>query len=91
MTEKRRGGLVSRLFELRAVIGILFGIYGLVCTVWGLAFTSQRELDKAAGVNVNLWTGIAMLVVAAAFIAWAVLNPAPESVKEAQEGAGRQD
>ena len=33
MTEKRRGGLVSRLFELRAVIGILFGIYGIVCTV----------------------------------------------------------
>jgi xanthine/uracil/vitamin C permease (AzgA family) len=86
MTEKRRGGLVSRLFELRSVIGILFAIYGLVCTVWGLAFTSQRELEKAAGVNVNLWTGIAMLVVAAAFFAWAVLNPAPETVKEAQEG-----
>lgn len=91
MTEKRRGGLVSRLFELRAVIGILFVIYGLVCTVWGLAFTSQRELDKAAGVNVNLWTGIAMLVVAAGFIAWAVLNPAPETVQEAKEGARQDD
>jgi membrane-bound ClpP family serine protease len=94
MAEKRSQRLLSRLFELRMVIGVLFTIYGVVCTVWGLAFTTQRELDKAAGVNVNLWTGIAMLVLAAGFIAWALLGTAPEraaaeSSDAREEGAGR--
>lgn len=78
MDEKKEQRLLNRLFELRSVIGVLFAVYGVVCVVWGIGFTSQRELDKAAGINVNLWAGIAMLVFAAAFITWAVLGAEPQ-------------
>ena len=35
----------------------------------------QAELDKAGGINVNLWTGIPMIVVAILFALWAQLRP----------------
>lgn len=38
--------------------------------------------NKAAGINVNLWTGLAMLVVGALMIFWALARPvAPEPGK----------
>lgn len=63
------------LFDLRYILAILFGIYGVVVTVMGIGFTSQADLDKADGINVNLISGIAMLVVAVLFAAWARLRP----------------
>lgn len=65
----------ASLFDLRWIIALLFGVYGIVVTVMGIAFTSQAELDKAGGVNVNLWTGIPMIVVAILFALWAQLRP----------------
>ncbi|ANZ38139.1 hypothetical protein BBK82_20820 [Lentzea guizhouensis] len=64
-----------RLFDLRLIIAFLFGLYGVVLVVMGLAFTSPADLDKAEGVNINLWAGIAMVAVAALFAAWAMLRP----------------
>ncbi|HEX3781856.1 MAG TPA: hypothetical protein VHX38_19500 [Pseudonocardiaceae bacterium] len=63
------------LFDLRWIIALLFGIYGIVVTVMGIGFTSQAELNNAGGINVNLWTGIPMLVVAILFAVWAQLRP----------------
>lgn len=70
-TASRRAGL----FDLRWIIALLFGIYGVVVTIMGIGFTSQTELNNAGGINVNLWTGIPMLVVAALFALWAQLRP----------------
>ena len=36
---------------------------------------SDADIDKAAGVNVNLWMGVALLAVGAIFIAWALARP----------------
>ncbi|WP_375399194.1 hypothetical protein [uncultured Amnibacterium sp.] len=66
---------LAKFFELRMIIAVLFTIYGLVCIVWGIGFTSQAELQKAAGINVNLLAGIGMLVLGLAFGAWALLSP----------------
>ncbi|CDR13953.1 hypothetical protein [Streptomyces iranensis] len=63
------------LLDLRSIIAALFGIYGVVLTVMGAAGPSRAELHKAGGWNVNLWCGIAMLVVTALFGGWAVLRP----------------
>jgi xanthine/uracil/vitamin C permease (AzgA family) len=65
----------AALFDLRSVIALLFGVYGVVLTVTGAVGTGQQELDKAGGIDINLWTGIAMLVVAAAFVLWVWLRP----------------
>ncbi|KOV78879.1 hypothetical protein [Nocardia sp. NRRL S-836] len=64
-----------RLFDLRLIIAFLFGLYGVVLVVVGLAFTSDADLEKAEGVNINLWAGIAMVVIAVLFAAWAMLRP----------------
>jgi len=70
----------SQLFDLRTIIAILFGFYGIVLTIMGLVSASQDVLAKAGGININLWSGIIMIAVAAGFIAWARTRPlAPPS------------
>lgn len=64
-----------RLFDLRLIIAFLFGLYGVVLVVIGVGFTSDADLRKAEGVNINLWAGIAMVVLSAVFAAWATLRP----------------
>jgi hypothetical protein len=65
------------------IIALLFGIYGVVLTVVGIGFTTKADLDKAGGINVNLWCGAVMCIVALAFVAWVGLRPlrVPESAK----------
>lgn len=65
----------ASLFDLRWIIALLFGVYGIVVTVMGIWFTSPAELDKAGGINANLWTGIPMIVVSILFALWAQLRP----------------
>lgn len=64
-----------RLFDLRLIIAFLFGLYGVVLVVVGLGFTSEDDLKKAEGVNINLWAGIAMVALAALFAVWALVRP----------------
>jgi hypothetical protein len=64
----------SKLFDLRFLIGGLFTVYGIMLTIYGF-FTSPEELAKAAGININLWLGIFMLLVGIFFLVWARLSP----------------
>ncbi|UXX94946.1 hypothetical protein N7U49_28665 [Streptomyces sp. AD2-2] len=66
----------SRLFDLRLIIGGLFVVYGIIVTIAGIS-PSQATLDKAEGVNINLWTGIAMLLLGIFFLGWLKLRPVP--------------
>lgn len=60
-------------FDIRNIIGALMGVYGVILTLAGLL--GEHEPEKTGGVNANLWTGLALLAVAAAFIGWARLRP----------------
>jgi hypothetical protein len=71
----------ANLFDLRRIIGGLFIVYGLLLTILGL-FDSQQEIDKAAGVNINLWAGLGMLVFGLLMIAWALWRPLSEELEE---------
>jgi len=64
----------ASLFDLRRVIGGLFVLYGAILTVAGAA-ASDADIHKAAGVNINLWTGLGMLLVGGLFFLWLVLRP----------------
>jgi hypothetical protein len=68
-------------FDIRVVIAALVGIYGLVLTILGI-IADPDEVAKAAGININLWGGIAMLVFAALFVLWARLRPIVVQVEE---------
>ena len=63
----------SKLFDLRYLIGGLLGIYGVVLIIVGLT-DSQAEVDKAAGIRINLWMGLGMLVVGLLMIAYVLIG-----------------
>ncbi|MEU2355353.1 hypothetical protein AB0N77_00635 [Streptomyces misionensis] len=69
-----KSATAARIFDLRRIIGGLFVVYGVIVTVTGLT-DSQAAIDKAQGVNINLWTGIGMLVLGAFFLVWLKLRP----------------
>ena len=73
-TESTTTSAASKLFDIRIMIGGLFVVYGLMLTIAGF-FTSPAELAKAAGINMNLWLGIGMLVLGVLFLLWAKVNP----------------
>ena len=62
-------------FDIRTLIAALIGLYGLILVVVGIVNHSDADLSKPDGININLWTGIAMIIAAAAFQAWAMLQP----------------
>jgi hypothetical protein len=61
-------------FDIRVFIASLIGLYGIVLVITGLV-QNDSELTKTDGVNLNLWAGIAMVVVSAAFLVWARFRP----------------
>jgi hypothetical protein len=62
------------LFDIRRIIAGVFALYGLVLLALGL-FGAHHIKVKASGINVDLWTGVGMLVVAALMLAWALRRP----------------
>ena len=72
--DARRAAKAARLFDIRRLIGGLFLIYGVILVVLGLG-ESDASVAKSADINVNLWSGLGMLVLALVFIAWALLRP----------------
>jgi len=82
--DAHRSARAANLFDVRRFIGGLFLIYGLILTVLGIG-ASDADIEKAAGVNVNLWTGLAMLAVAAIFIAWALTRPLSSELDEGED------
>lgn len=70
-----RQRVVNAVFDLRGTIAVLFSIYGVVCIIWGLAFTSGAERVKSGGDNVNLWAGVGMTVFAVVFWVWVFARP----------------
>ncbi|MEU2771330.1 hypothetical protein ABZ646_00010 [Streptomyces sp. NPDC007162] len=74
-----RSTTAARIFDLRRIIGGLFVLYGIIVTITGIT-DSQAEIDKAQGININLWTGIGMLLLGVFFLVWLWVRPTPPPV-----------
>ena len=74
------------LFDIRFIIGGLIGLYGIILTLLGLFNNSDKELAKGDGLNINLWAGLGMLAVGAAFMVWARVRPVivPDDMDKAE-------
>ena len=83
--EKKAAGA----FDVRNVIAALIGFYGVVLVVVGLVDDSEEALEKAGGVNANLWVGLAMVAFALAFALWARLRPIVVASPETGDDEGR--
>jgi hypothetical protein len=90
-TEKAKGSSrearAANLFDVRRLIGGLFAIYGVILTILGIG-ASEAEKRKAAGINLNLWVGIGMLIVAALFLLWAFTRPLANELGEGEDADG---
>jgi hypothetical protein len=76
-----REAQAANLFDLRRIIGGLFVLYGVVLTVVGIG-DSDAEIEKAAGLNINLYAGLGMLALGLFFVAWALLRPLGRQLQE---------
>jgi hypothetical protein len=83
----RRASAAANLFDLRRIIGGVFVVLGLLLTILGL-FASDADVDRAAGVNINLWAGLGMLVFGILMLVWALTRPLAEQIGTAEPGEG---
>ncbi len=92
MTEQTHEAAVKKhaagLFDIRTIIAGLIGIYGVILVVTAF-FTTSADKEKADGLNINLYAGIGMIVVAALFLLWVRLRPivVPDDPAEVAESA----
>lgn len=87
MTDKTRHS--AGAFDIRNVIASLLGIYGIVLLLCA-AFTDpgvNPETGAEKSSADNLWTGVALVVVALVLFAWAKLNPVVVDEKLIEEDA----
>ena len=86
--DELRAARIANRFDIRRIIGGLFLLYGVILAIVGIVGSDEVK-NKAAGVNVNLWTGLAMLVAGGLMIFWALARPVmPEPESTPGEGSG---
>jgi len=72
---RRNGTKKAGALDIRSITGLLLGAYGVVLLVLGLFFTTERDLERAQGQNLNLWAGAGLVVFALLMLLWARLRP----------------
>jgi drug/metabolite transporter (DMT)-like permease len=75
--------MIQTLLDIRRIIAGLLGVYGVILLVAGIVGSSESK-NKAAGVNINLWAGIVLLLMSTFFIVWALTRPLSEELDEAE-------
>lgn len=78
---RRRAGA----FDVRNFIAMLMGIYGAVLVLMGVFGTSEQDLERAGGLNINLWAGVGLTAVTAAFAVWARMRPVVVPAEEDEQ------
>src|SRR5215208_2738347 len=76
----------ANLFDLRRIIGGVFVAWGILLTILGLT-ESDAEIEKAAGININLYAGLGMLVVGIIFLLWAFTRPLGQELRESEQAS----
>ena len=55
--------------DIRTPIGLMFGLLGLILTIYGLVTVSDTAMyQHSLGININLWWGLVFLVFAACML-----------------------
>jgi hypothetical protein len=87
--EEIKAARAANRFDIRRIIGGLFLIYGVVLTVTGIVGSAHVK-HQAAGINIDLWTGIGMIIFGIFMVGWALMRPTqPEPEETRGQGSGR--
>jgi hypothetical protein len=72
--DQRKALRLAKIFDLRSFIGSLLVVFGVIVTLDGVT-ASPADIEKAAGINLALWTGLFMLTLGVLFVLWTLLAP----------------
>jgi len=48
--------------DIKLPIGLMFTILGIILTIYGLFTNGDPMYARSLGININLWSGLSMLV-----------------------------
>jgi hypothetical protein len=85
--DAHRAARAARLFDIRRLIGGLFLIYGVILVILGLG-ESDASIAKSADININLYSGLGMLILSILFITWALVRPLGEDEEGSDDVGG---
>ncbi len=58
--------------DIKIPIGLMFSILGILLTIYGFTTMSDNTMYvKSLGININLWSGVAMMAFGAGMLLWA--------------------
>ena len=61
--------------DIKIPIGLMFTILGLLLAIFGLVTNGDAVLyERSLGININLWTGLCMLVVGVLMLAKSIFK-----------------
>ena len=67
--------------DLRLPIGLMFGAFGVILTIYGLA-SDAAIYARSLGINVNLWWGLVLLGFGVTMLAFALRARVPRSLQK---------
>jgi hypothetical protein len=73
-SSEEAGSGAARLFDVRRIIGGLFTLYGVLVLGAGIV-DGKSASDKASGIDINIWTGVGMLLLGLGMLIWMRLSP----------------
>jgi hypothetical protein len=56
------------LLDIRLPIGLLFTIFGIILTIYGIFSDKQIHDIHSLGININLWWGLLILIFGLIFL-----------------------
>ncbi len=69
--------------DIKLPIGLMFSILGAVLTIYGYVTKSDPDIyQKSLNININLWTGIIMLIFGLAMILASLLQRKEKEEKQ---------
>jgi hypothetical protein len=54
--------------DIKIPIGLMFTILGIILTIYGLVTNGDPMYARSLGININLWSGMSMLVFGAVML-----------------------
>lgn len=70
--------------DLRLPIGLMFGAFGVMLTLFGL-FSDRSIYQRSLGINVNLWWGLVLLVFGLVMLAYGIRGEREKRAKARKE------
>jgi hypothetical protein len=71
--------------DIKIPIGLMFSIFGIILIIFGLSTNGSEIYEASLNINVNLWSGIGMLVFGAIMLLFSDLIKKGKLIDKVEE------